>query len=79
MNNIIYILLIISIIGCRKNNQDDVIYKSQVPERRINIRDFTSIRYDVVVIDGCDYIVFDAGSSYQNVIHKANCKNHKIN
>ncbi len=67
-----YILLLILCLGCTPPNP---------PEYRIQLTNTGGIVtyiYKTVVIDKCEYLIFDGGTSH-TLTHKGNCTNHHEN
>jgi hypothetical protein len=59
----LYILLVAFLmVGCTKGNE---------LQNRNSFKD-----YDVIEIEGCEYINWGMSYGYMNITHKGNCKNH---
>lgn len=76
MKNITYLLVFLIgplLISCDRN--EGVLGKSN----SVNANGLKN-DYKIIKIEGCEYIMYDAGSGYSNagfLAHKGNCVNHK--
>ena len=72
-----FIMFLMLILSCKPPTHNENIVRAEPPTRSIQINDdIRNIKYQIINIDNCEYLVFDAYTAYQVVIHKANCKNH---
>lgn len=57
----VYAMLAIGILSCSRGDELKNTNKFE--------------KYEIIVIDGCEYIQYGSAYGYLHVIHKGNCKN----
>lgn len=68
MKYILFILLVVGIVGC---GREYVNIKTESTNFQIG-----SYKFEIMVIDGCEYLYIPLGSYDHLFTHKGNCNNH---
>lgn len=77
MKKLLLFVLVLSILGCESEEEmQKKIYEEKKSMAEEEAR-YINRLYQVIVIDTCEYIMANPGTSSLVLTHKGNCKNHE--